>query len=81
MLTTDGSEEAELAALAAVELANSTGSELHLVHVKLLPLTPPTPKCSTGEKTSSVPRGRLGSYSMSKSRRWRTLAAQLPGST
>jgi nucleotide-binding universal stress UspA family protein len=40
---TDGSEEAELAARVAVELAKSTGSELHLVHVKLLPLTPPYP--------------------------------------
>lgn len=43
LLATDGSEETELATLVAVELANSTGSELHLVHVKLLPLTPPYP--------------------------------------
>ena len=43
LLATDGSEEAELAARVAVELAKSTGSELHLVHVKLLPLTPPYP--------------------------------------
>jgi nucleotide-binding universal stress UspA family protein len=43
LLATDGSEEAELAAWAAVELAKSTGSELHLVHVKLLPITPPYP--------------------------------------
>jgi nucleotide-binding universal stress UspA family protein len=39
LLATDGSEEAELATRAAVELANSTGSELHVVHVKLLPTT------------------------------------------
>jgi nucleotide-binding universal stress UspA family protein len=44
LLATDGSEESELAARAAVELANSTGSELHLVHVKLLPVTPPYPE-------------------------------------
>jgi nucleotide-binding universal stress UspA family protein len=44
LLATDGSEEAELAAGVAVELARSTGSELHLVHVKLLPLTPPYPE-------------------------------------
>ncbi len=44
LLATDGSEEAELATRAAVELANSTGSELHLVHVKLLPITPPYPE-------------------------------------
>ncbi len=43
LLATDGSEESELAARVAVELAKSTGSELHLVHVKLLPLTPPYP--------------------------------------
>ncbi len=44
LLATDGSEESELAARAAVELANSTGSELHLVHVKLLPVTLPYPE-------------------------------------
>jgi nucleotide-binding universal stress UspA family protein len=44
LLATDGSEESELAATAAVELANSTGSELHLVHVKLIPLPPPYPE-------------------------------------
>ncbi len=43
LLATDGSEEAELAARVAVELAKSIGSELHLVHVKLTPLTPPYP--------------------------------------
>ena len=44
LLATDGSEEAELAAGVAVKLAKSTGSELHLVHVKLLPLTLPYPE-------------------------------------
>ncbi len=44
LLVTDGSEEAELAAGVAVELARSTGSELHVVHVELLPLTPPYPE-------------------------------------
>ena len=44
LLATDGSEEAELAARAAVELAKSTGAELHLVHIKLLPITPPYPE-------------------------------------
>jgi nucleotide-binding universal stress UspA family protein len=39
---TDGSEEAELAAGMAVELARSTGSELHVVHVfGIAPLGPP----------------------------------------
>jgi nucleotide-binding universal stress UspA family protein len=44
LLATDGSNEAELAAGVAVELARSTGAELHLVHVKLLPITPPYPE-------------------------------------
>ncbi len=43
LLATDGSGEAELAARVAVEVAKSTGSELHIVHVKLLPITPPYP--------------------------------------
>jgi len=37
LLATDGSEEAELAALRAVELAQRTDSELHVVHVGLVP--------------------------------------------
>lgn len=37
LLATDGSEEAELAALRAVELAQKTDSELHVVHVGLVP--------------------------------------------
>jgi nucleotide-binding universal stress UspA family protein len=44
LLATDGSEEAELAAGVAVGLARSSGAELHLVHVKLLPITPPYPE-------------------------------------
>jgi nucleotide-binding universal stress UspA family protein len=44
LLTTDGSKETELAAKVAVELAKSTGAELHVVHVSLLPITPPYPE-------------------------------------
>ena len=33
LLATDGSREAELAATTAADLANSTDSELHVVHV------------------------------------------------
>jgi nucleotide-binding universal stress UspA family protein len=44
LLATDGSKEAELAARVAAELARSTDAELHLVHVKLLPITPPYPE-------------------------------------
>ena len=38
LLATDGSEEAELAALKAVDLAQSTDSELHVVHVGVVSL-------------------------------------------
>src|SRR5215211_4120367 len=37
LLATDGSEEAELAASMAVELADATDSELHVVHVGVVP--------------------------------------------
>src|SRR5918911_2909813 len=33
LLATDGSEDGELAASTAIELANKTGSELHVVHI------------------------------------------------
>jgi nucleotide-binding universal stress UspA family protein len=38
LLATDGSKEAQLAATTAADLANSTGSELHVVHVGEIPL-------------------------------------------
>ena len=37
LLATDGSEQAELATRAAIELAEGTGSELHVVYVEPLP--------------------------------------------
>ena len=37
LLATDGSEESELAALRAVDLAERTDSELHLMHVGVVP--------------------------------------------
>jgi nucleotide-binding universal stress UspA family protein len=40
LLATDGSREAELAGRTAADLANKTDSELHVVHVLALPLTP-----------------------------------------
>jgi nucleotide-binding universal stress UspA family protein len=38
LLATDGSREAELAARTAADLAEKTGSELHVVHVGEIPL-------------------------------------------
>jgi nucleotide-binding universal stress UspA family protein len=37
LLATDGSEEAELAVLEAIDLAERTNSELHVVHVGVVP--------------------------------------------
>jgi nucleotide-binding universal stress UspA family protein len=37
LLATDGSEEAELAARTAIDLADATNSELHMIYVGLLP--------------------------------------------
>jgi nucleotide-binding universal stress UspA family protein len=33
LLATDGSEDSEIAARAAIDLANDTGAELHVVHI------------------------------------------------
>ena len=42
LLATDGSKEAELAAKTAADLAQKTGSELHVVHVfGIVPVGPP----------------------------------------
>ena len=38
LLATDGSKEAELAAFKAVDIAEKTDSELHVVHVGVVPL-------------------------------------------
>lgn len=37
LVATDGSEEATLASRTAADLADQTGSELHVVHVRTLP--------------------------------------------
>src|SRR3712207_6723033 len=53
LLATDGSREADLAATTAADLAKSTGSELHVIHVYgLAPCTRATPKPSTPEGRS-----------------------------
>lgn len=41
LLATDGSEDSELAARAAIDVANETGAELHLVHVGETPAAYP----------------------------------------
>ena len=41
LVATDGSEDAMLAARAAISLANDTGAELHIVHVGPQRVYPP----------------------------------------
>src|SRR5215212_10538077 len=42
LLATDGSEDSQIAARAAIEIANDTGAELHVVHVaESYPMHPP----------------------------------------
>jgi nucleotide-binding universal stress UspA family protein len=54
LLVTDGSREATLAAEAAVELVNRTGSELHLVHVISTVQEPPYPRHVPRERTEAL---------------------------
>jgi len=54
LLVTDGSREATLAAEAAVELVNRTGSELHLVHVISTVQEPPYPRHVPKERTEAL---------------------------
>jgi nucleotide-binding universal stress UspA family protein len=52
-LVTDGSQEATLAAEAAIELVNGTGSDLHLVHVVSTAQEPPYPREFAKERTEA----------------------------
>ena len=59
LLATDGSEEAELAARTAADLAGKTGSELHVVHVLVLPPdTPHDPVGTAAAREEFERRGR-----------------------
>jgi nucleotide-binding universal stress UspA family protein len=52
-LVTDGSQEATLAAEAAIELVNGTGSDLHLVHVVSTAPEMPYPRDFAKERTEA----------------------------
>jgi nucleotide-binding universal stress UspA family protein len=63
LLAIDGSEDAQLAATTAVDVANSTGSELHVVHARFaLPWTtgpysatePPTTRIGSEEEARQI---------------------------
>jgi nucleotide-binding universal stress UspA family protein len=63
LLATDGSEDAALAARAAISLARDTGSELHVVHVGPAHVYPPhtagpTPLWGPTRRSGAKPRGR-----------------------
>lgn len=54
LLVTDGSREATLAAEAAVELANGTGSEMHVVHVVSTAPEMPYPRYLAKERSEAL---------------------------
>jgi nucleotide-binding universal stress UspA family protein len=54
LLVTDGSREAKLATEAAVELANGTGCELHVVHVVSTAPEMPYPRRFAKERTEAL---------------------------
>ena len=54
LLATDGSAEASVAEEAAVELANGTGSELHIVYVVSTAPELPYPKASAKERSEAL---------------------------
>jgi len=63
LLATDGSAEAQLAATTAADLAKSTGSELHVVHVgEFLP----TILAQTEAEPTRIEREAHGSCSRSR---------------
>jgi nucleotide-binding universal stress UspA family protein len=54
LLATDGSEEATLAARTAVDIAEKTGSELHVVHARQVPLYVDESPTERVEATKSI---------------------------
>jgi nucleotide-binding universal stress UspA family protein len=54
LLATNGTSEAALAEEAAVELANGTGSELHVVYVVITVLDLPYPRSSAKERSEAL---------------------------
>ena len=75
LLATDGSEEAALAARTAADLAQKTGSELHVVHVfGIAPVGPrsiPKPPISKVKRLRRRQRSRFQSYEQGRCSRWR----------
>jgi nucleotide-binding universal stress UspA family protein len=64
LVATDGSEDSMLAARAAIDLANDTGAELHVVHVGPAHVYPPhtagpTPPMGTDEEVRRQAHGVL----------------------
>ena len=75
LLATDGSEEAELAALRAVELADATHSELHVVHVGVVPLFLVSYPGTLGYEGKLYERIEEDSRELLRKQSWRVKAA------
>ncbi len=75
LLATDGSEEAELAALRAVELADATESELHLVHVGVVPSFLVSYPATLGYDGKLYEQVQVRSRELLRKQSWRVKAA------
>src|SRR5918997_5473771 len=75
LLATDGSDEAELAALRAVELADATHSELHVVHVGVVPLFLVSYPGTLGYEGKLYERIEEDSRELLRKQSWRVKAA------
>lgn len=70
LLATDGSEEAALAARTAIDIAQKTGSELHVVHARLM-----LPRA--GYSAAGIPTDRAASAEEARERIMRWLDDQV----
>jgi nucleotide-binding universal stress UspA family protein len=75
LLATDGSEEAELATIRAVDLARSTDSELHVVHVGVIPTLLVSYPGTLGYDGKLYEQIEEGSRGLLRKESWRVKAA------
>jgi len=75
LLATDGSEEAELAALRAVDIAENTDSELHVVHVGVVPSFLQSYPGTLGYDRKLYEQIEEGSRELLRKESWRVKAA------
>ena len=75
VLATDGSEEAELATIRALDLARSTDSELHIVHVGVIPTLLVSYPGTLGYYGKLYEQIEEGSKELLRKQSWRVQAA------